>query len=110
MDIEIGDYIRTDNGEIYKVIDIEKGSIKIKSDYKEWIGMCCITKHSKIISELIEVGDYVNGYIIEKIGEAGFGRLAYWKQYDRKWTYIDENDIKTIVTKEMMKSIEYRIN
>ena len=38
--IEVNEYVRTDNGEIYKVIDIEKGSIKIKSQYqyKEWIG------------------------------------------------------------------------
>ena len=30
-EIEVGEYVRTDNGEIHKVIDIEKGSIKIKS-------------------------------------------------------------------------------
>ena len=45
--IEIGEYVRTDNGKIHKVIDVEKGSIKIKSQYKEWIGLCCIVKHSK---------------------------------------------------------------
>ena len=31
--IEVGEYVRTDNGEIHRVIDIEKGSIKIKSQY-----------------------------------------------------------------------------
>lgn len=26
--IEVGEYVRTDNGEMHKVLDIEKGSIK----------------------------------------------------------------------------------
>lgn len=51
--------MRTDNGEIHKVIDIEKGSIKIKSQYKEWIGLCCIANHSKQPIDLIEVKDLV---------------------------------------------------
>lgn len=53
-DISVGEYVRTDNGEIFKVIDVEKGSIKIKSQYKEWIGICCIKKHSKQLKDLIE--------------------------------------------------------
>ena len=58
-DIEVNEYVRTDNGEIHKVIDIEKGSIKIKSQYKEWIGLCCIAKHSKKLIDLIEVKDVI---------------------------------------------------
>ena len=57
--IEVNDYVRTDNGEIHKVIDIEKGSIKIKSQYKEWIGLCCIVKHGKQLIDLIEVKDVI---------------------------------------------------
>lgn len=53
-EIEVGEWIRTDNGEIFKVIDVEKGSIKIKSDYKEWIGICCIKNHSKNKIDLVE--------------------------------------------------------
>lgn len=56
--------MRTKNGEIHKVIDIEKGSIKIKSikiksQYKEWIGLCCIANHSKQPIDLIEVKDVI---------------------------------------------------
>lgn len=64
--IEVNEYVRTDNGEIHKVLDTEKGSIKIKSQYKEWIGLCCIKKHSKQLIDLIEVGDYVNGTVINE--------------------------------------------
>ena len=51
--------MRTDNGEMHKVIDIEKGSIKIKSQYNEWIGLCCIVNHSKQPIDLIEVKDVI---------------------------------------------------
>ena len=51
--------MRTDNGEMHKVIDIEKGSIKIKSQYNEWIGLCCIVNHSKQPKDLIEVKDVI---------------------------------------------------
>ena len=57
--IEVNDYVRTDNGEIHKVIDIEKGSIKIKSQYKERIGLCCIVKYGKQLIDLIEVKDVI---------------------------------------------------
>ena len=57
--IEVGEYARTDNGEIHRVIDIEKGSIKIKSQYNEWIGLCCIANHNKQPIDLIEVKDVI---------------------------------------------------
>ncbi len=92
-EIEVGEYVRTDNGEIHKVIDIEKGSIKIKSQYKEWIGLCCIANHSKQLIDLIEVGDFVNGHrIFCKIhGEIG------------------EKDIETILTKEQYLANCYKV-
>lgn len=92
-EIEVGEYVRTDNGEIHKVIDIEKGSIKIKSQYKEWIGLCCIANHSKQLIDLIEVGDFVNEHrIFCKIhGEIG------------------EKDIETILTKEQYLANCYKV-
>lgn len=68
-DIEVNEYVRTDNGEIHKVIDIEKGSIKIKSQYKEWIGLCCIVNHSKQPIDLIEDKDIVEIELSEEFVE-----------------------------------------
>lgn len=61
--------MRTDSGEIFKVLEVEKGSIRIKSNYREWIGICCIVKHSKNIIDLIQVGDFVNGKLCIDIEE-----------------------------------------
>ena len=103
-DISVGDYVRTDSGEIFKVIDVEKGSVKIKSNYKEWIGICCIKKHSKQLIDLIESGDYVNGYKVINvfdnsilIDNFAMGKLIY------------SYEIKSIVTKECFQSVSYEV-
>lgn len=60
--IEVGDYVRTKEGEIHKVI-------KIKEDDRDWDYYCCenntgyfamdIAKHSKQLIDLIEVKDVI---------------------------------------------------
>lgn len=113
-DISVGEYVRTDNGEIHKVLDTEKVSIKIKSQYKEWIGLCCISKHSPNIIELIEVGDYVNGNKVfatdNRINDNG-EKVILTENYD-EWTdngVISNKDIKSIVTKENFQSVSYEV-
>ena len=98
--IEVGEYVRTDNGEMHKVIDIEKGSIKIKSQYKEWIGLCCIVNHSKQLIDLIECGDYVNG---ELITDKWVTRISSIR------SNFSEEDIKTILTKESYMANCYKV-
>ena len=107
MEIEIGDYIRTENGEIYKIIDTEKGSVKIKSNYKEWIGICCIVKHSKNIIDLIEVGDYVNGHKIEEKFYDYANKEYHLVTEGKKHIFV--KDIKSIVTKEQFNSVSYEV-
>lgn len=92
--------MRTDNGEIHKVIDIEKGSIKIKSQYKEWIGLCCIAKHSKQLIDLIEEGDYVNGELITDKWDTRVSSIR---------SNFSEEDIKTILTKESYMANRYKV-
>ena len=112
--IEVREYVRTDNGKIYKVLDTEKGSIKIKSQYKEWISICCIKKHSKQLIDLIEVGDYVNGNKVfatdNRINDNG-EKVILTENYD-EWTdngVTSNKDIKSIVTKECFQSISYEV-
>ena len=100
MEICVGEYVRTDNGEIHKVIDIEKGSIKIKSQYKEWIGLCCIVNHSKQLIDLIECGDYVNGELITDKWDTRISSIR---------SNFSEEDIKTILTKESYMANCYKV-
>lgn len=110
-DISVGDYVRTDSGEIFKVIDVEKGSIKIKSQYKEWIGICCIKKHSKQLIDLIEVGDYVNGHrVVNEIWGEDDNNLYFEIEGGfNKAQYIGEKDIQTILTEEIYMAKCYKV-
>lgn len=56
-EIEVGEYVRTKKGKLFKY---GKGRTYIGKDNY-------ITKHSKNILDLIEVGDYINGYEVLKI-------------------------------------------
>ena len=112
-DIEVGDYVRTDNGEIHKVIDIEKGSIKIKSQYKEWIGLCCIANHSKQLIDLIEVGDFVNGYRVISVDYDVTNDTTECIELDLnsnyQYNFISIRQIKTILTHEQFESNCYKV-
>lgn len=108
-DIEVGEYVRTKEGEIHKVI-------KIIEDDGDWDYYCCgnnvgyfamdIANHSKQLIDLIEVGDFVNGKeVIEiiEINEKIYLITDYCPQ-----NYI-KTDIKTILTKEQYLANCYKV-
>lgn len=106
--IEVGEYVRTDNGEIYKVLDTEKGSIKIKSQYKEWIGLCCIKKHSNQLIDLIEFGDVL------EIRTGLYNSFKYFVENEDNLLLLKEQvkefwNISIILTKEQFESNCYKV-
>lgn len=99
--IEIGEYVRFNNGEIGKVIDIKENPSRIVySEYGE-IGLISdIVKHSKQLIDLIECGDYVNG---ELITDKWVTRISSIR------SNFSEEDIKTILTKESYMANCYKV-
>lgn len=77
----------------------DRGSITNPENY--------IINASYNIIDLIEVGDYVNGYYVEDVLKT-FVNVAVGSNYFQSPT-IYEKDIKSIVTKEMFSSMEYRL-
>lgn len=114
MEIEVGEFVRTNKGNIGQVIDIFqghcvakyhiefKGNVKVKRQY---LSTKTIVNHNKIISEIIEVGDYVNGKLIHKIEK---GPNYCYLYYGNCKTFVDYQ-IKSIVTHEQFSSIEYNL-
>ena len=117
--MKVGDYVRTKEGFIARVIEIYEGNIEcdapIKTLYEEKYNCLWdkekenIIKSSPNIIDLIEVGDYVNGCRVigidllptkQKIVVVGYG-------YD--CDEISENNIKSIVTKEQFEEMEYKL-
>ena len=115
--IEVNEYVRTKDGHIAKYIeklakdeDVSDGMLfdgyiyekhkHIRYSFLKEI----IVKHSKQLIDLVEVGDYVNGKYVQKI------------KSDRNGKYIlaligiiEEQDIKTILTKEQFEANCYKV-
>lgn len=114
--MEVGDYVRTKNDlgiqlicKINKIID----KYCINTDKGYW-DTEYIIKSSPNIIDLIEVGDYVNGYLVKDIDYA-FDDVIMNKKNARYVPYIDCNknnyidDIKSILTKEQFENCMYKI-
>lgn len=118
--IEVGEYVRTKNGIIDRVKTINRYGTVTKYDDKEdkisiatnyyinsglEVNKDDIVKHSKIISEVAEVGDYVNGKLIHKIDK---GQNYCYLYYGNCKTFVDYQ-IKTILTKEAYQANCYTV-
>ena len=110
MKLEVGMYVRTEKG-IGKVTECRKHDkwgyiIKILGQYSCFTHssnkeLSDVIKASYNIIDLIEVGDYVNGYeVTSKDQFLGFG--------NHDW-YMTNDEIKSIVTKEQFSAMEYRL-
>lgn len=117
MEIKVGDYIKAD-GSLYKVLDMDNVFLYVDKEvrYSEeynasihYIKRDEVEKHSPNIIDLIEVGDYVNGKEVLRINDYGdFKRADFNLDYDDCDAVYNE-DIKSIVTKEMMKNVMYEV-
>lgn len=107
-DIKVGEYIRLDDGAIRKVIKRDEDNHIITDIYWEaqrWLTEFDekkrIKSHSPNIIDLIEVGDYVNGY---KADEIRNNYIVFCDDFRKEYK---EYEIKDIVTHEQFNSIKY---
>lgn len=110
--IEVNEYVRFNNGEIGKVIDIKENPSRIVySEYGE-IGLISeIVKHSKQLIDLIKKGDIVedkdNTYEVAFIA----GNKIYCNDYnlDDSLVILREQDIKAILAREQFEANCYKV-
>lgn len=99
-----------------KVIGIRENNVNKKAIYygiydSDWFDSMAVENFSNNIIDLIELGDYVNGEIVTKIKEwnsliDGNFRYVVTCHYE----IIRADEIKSIVTKEQFKEMEYRVD
>lgn len=123
--IEVGEYIRTIRGIIGKIIRVEfdeidkslkwyvfLGKDEFGIEKEIYINKPYIKNHSKKPIDLIEAGDYVNGH---KVYEIVKDTLFSYVVFEGVGNYIDtlkeipEEDIKTILTKELFEANCYKV-
>lgn len=118
-EIQVGEYIRTNKGNIGKFKYYAKDDDTIVY-FKNGLGFTCIKQddikiHSLNIIDLIETGDYVNGMQILKIEKRQIVKpyvtvaLVYKAKDCEYWINLNEKTIQTIVTKEQFSSMEYKL-
>ena len=114
--MKVGDYVRTKDGIIGTLYgnyayDENQLAILTKSnengvEYTQEYSKDEIINSSPNIIDLIEVGDYVNGSYVEGFIEKNKFQN---KLIITEAGMIDNNDIKSIVTREMFESMEYKV-
>lgn len=114
MELEVGMYVRTQKGNICKLLGYnEKEKVWIYMIEKEWFILyeTFVKKTSHNIIDLIEVGDYVNGYPVYEIIEYEDNTRAIVIGDDNESIIWEESSqyIKTIVTKEAFESMSYKV-
>ena len=125
MKLEVGQFVRNDNGIIGKIIGF-KGDM-IETDNKRLITYKSSHSECKIkekLIDLIEVGDYLNGFKVSKIerydtntiikiGNSTFnvleGEKIYTPSYDNNNGYEKIEKLKSIVTKEQFEQMAYKV-
>ncbi len=112
-EIKVGNWIRDREGNITKIIE----TLSLFKDVELYLGEDgyqysdnAIVKHSSNIIDLIQCGDYVNGEIIDQIQNDRNPKLLWHlSSYGDDDIAFENEDIETIVTKEMMESISYKV-
>ena len=107
MELKEGMYVRTKDGEIFECYVGEQMGKPIyypkNSKTNGFIYYDEICSISKDLIDLIEEGDYVNGYRVTYV----YPNLIKVDSTDI-WE-IHPHDIKSIVTKEMFNSVKYEV-
>ena len=116
MKLEPNMYVRTDNGIIGKIYEQIGDMFTYKDNNRDYVtyGLSHneILKSSHNIIDLIEVGDYVNGYKVKAVYLKGYRKyIKLSNAYESgKGIRTYNEDIKTIVTKEVFESMKYEVN
>lgn len=113
MEIEVGDYVRFEDGKIERVTYqlkefIDEHISKSENNRVEFLGKI---KHSKNIIELIEVGDIVEDeYNKYEVAFVKYDRI-YCNDYnlDDSLITLREQDIKAILTREQFEANCYKV-
>ncbi len=109
------DYVRLNAGNIVKVIGIKANTVNKRAIYygfykQDWFDSAAVENFSDNIIDLVEFGDFVNGYrVADKYLFAGEKPVLETEGNDTNCKCLCEKDIKTILTKEQYMANCYKV-
>lgn len=109
------DYFRTFDGQIFKSINvspIEGNEIYYANGDYTWANVLSVVNFSDSLIDLIELGDYVNGYLVTGFDyQCSPNKKVVFSnvRLDGTGIKIPAKDIKSIVTKEQFDSVKYEV-
>lgn len=111
MKIEVREYVRTYEGHIGKIVDLDIDVGICLDNLKEPLTIDMIVKHSKNIVDLIEIGDVLKIKEDNSICYIGLEKDEKTITYKEIIDEIKDNKIEllAIVTKEQFRSVEYEV-
>lgn len=117
--IEVGEYVRVNNDNrncigIGKATRLVNESVYVNMNNKYNFPVCFqinnIVKHSKQLIDLVECGDFINGYrVTDKYLFAGEKPVLETEGNDTNCKCLCEKDIKIILTKESYMANCYKV-
>lgn len=115
--IKRNDYARLNTGKIVRVIGIKENKLNKKAIYygvyeQDWFDSMAVENFSDKPIDLVEVGDYVNGYKVigVTLDPAPSGKCVDIDCDKPSYeSYLFEEQIYSIVTKEQFASMEYKV-
>lgn len=111
-EIEVGEYVRLEDGIILKYGEKSSTIIEnnIYTDYSgEYEWSSTVVKHSPEIIDLIEEGDYVNGCKVYENKKTFLVVYQKVKNSEVDYNYINHDEIKSILTKELYEKNCYKL-
>ena len=114
-EIEVGEYVRINNDfrlialGIGQVIRINQDTIYVKMNFEMPFAFKIenIAKHSKNIIDLLQEGDYANGYKV--IAKSDDGYIVILTDDIEQGELLTEEEIETILTKELYQANCYTV-
>ena len=123
MKLEVGQFARLKSGYIVKILNVKDAWIETDTRFIVRTFPQDFAKISYNILDILEVGDYVNGYYVSKIWEKD--EITHYlnetpiKRKEREIVIqapsyggieiLKNKDIKSVVTHEQMEQMEYKV-
>lgn len=110
MKLKVGMYFRTKNGIINKIISAKNLNERAYLLNGFYVNKDAIKKTGYNIIDILEEGDYVNGCYIQEIKSLKDNVMVCLLDSDYEvLSKITNNEIETIVTKEQMEQMAYKV-